>query len=199
MATIVNALDNRFSSYIKNTHTSKAAILVIFPGHYPTIGLDVKKEGANVTDVKWHYHDLTELNSAGFSVTTVLDEATVAFPDNVGSVVMSSADPMFSIRSFRNYVNNSQQVMTSITIHSDNPAAYNGSLRLQKTNPYNRPQEIPVELDRFFDTSQYQDNKIDIDLSGNEIIASNDFLMTLVIPPGASIGLTLRFAADSAI
>jgi hypothetical protein len=186
------AVQNNYRANINNLNT-QAITVALLPGHYPTIGIDKTPASGALTDVKLHYHDTVELAKAGVSVTTILDDATVMGPSDQ-NIVMGAADPAFSIRSFREYVKLNPLMITSMTIHSSNPDAYGGKLRLQKTNPFNRPSEIPVELDKFFNVDQYQDGKINIDFTGSEVEIADDVLMLLVIPAQCNVGVTFRFA-----
>ncbi|MDR0602719.1 MAG: hypothetical protein LBG80_00270 [Bacteroidales bacterium] len=187
------AVENKFRANIKNDNTS-AVTVALFSGHYPTLGLTTTSASGALTSVKVHYHDISELTKAGVSVTTILDDDTVKGP-NDQNIAMSAADPNYTIRSFHEYIKLNPMILTSMTIHASNPTAYGGSLRLQKTNPFNRPSEIPVELDKFFDVSQFQDNKINISFVGSEIEVADDLLMTFVVPGGSEVGVTFRFSA----
>jgi hypothetical protein len=179
-----NATQNKFRGNISNTHKTNAATVALLPGHYPIIGIS----GSTI-----HHHNKSELEKAGHQVTTIFDDASVPHSDDQGNVVMSPADPRFTIRSFVEYIRNNAMIIQSMTIHADNPEAYGGNLKIQKTNPFNRPAEIPVELDKFFNTSQYQDKKIDIDFTGDELEISDDVLVTLVVPKDSNVGVTMRF------
>ncbi len=179
------ATQNKFRGNIQNTHATSAATVALLPGHYPTAG---------VSGTTIHYHDKSELTKAGIVVDAIWDDATVSFASDTGNIVMSPADPTFTIRSFRKYIELNPMIVTSMTIHANDVDAYGGNLKLKKTNPFNVPAEIPVELDKFFSTEQYQDNKIDIDFSGDEVEISDDVLMLLVVPAACTVGVTMRFA-----
>lgn len=196
MSTVQNvgvAVENKFRANITNQNTSSATI-ALFPGHYPVLGLTTTTASGAITSVKLHYHDTDELKAAGIAVSTVLDDATVPGP-NDQPIAMSAADPIYTIRAFREYIKLNPMILTSMTIHANNKDAYGGSLRLQKTNPFNRPSEIPVELDKFFEVSQFQDGKINISFSGSEIEISDDLLMLFVVPGSSAVGVTFRFSA----
>lgn len=186
--TVGNATQNKFRANIDNQHANAAAVVAITPGHLPTIGIS----GGAV-----HYHDTSELKKAGHSdVTTVLDDATVSFSDGTteGNIVMSPASPSKTIRAWRKYMEFNPMILSSMTLHADDINTYGGDLLIQKTNPFNRPTEIPVELDKFFSTSQFQDGKIDIDFTGDELEVSDDVLIKLIVPAACKVGVTMRFA-----
>jgi hypothetical protein len=187
------AIQNKYRANIKN-NAAQAVIIALFAGHYPVIGLDktVNAAGA-LTDVSLHYHDTGELTKGGTFVNAILDDATVPAPGDT-TIVMSAADPTFTIRAFREYIRLNPMYLTSMTIHADNVDAYGGNLKLQKTNPFNRPSEIPVELDKFFEVSQFQDGKINIDFTGSEVEFSDDVLVLFVVPANSNVGVTFRLA-----
>lgn len=198
---IQNATQNKFKANIKNSATNKSATIALLPGHYDTIGVVTTLSQADATPFAVsnivstvHYHNLTELTCAGVVAHTVLDdvEATEVAYGN-GYIIMTAADSAYTINSFRRYIERNPMILKSMTLHSSTTTAYEGNLKIQKTNPFNRPTEIAVELDKFFLTDQFQDGKIDIPMEADNLELSDDVLMLLIVPAGVTVGVTFRF------
>ena len=190
--TVGNATQNHFRGNIENTHTSLAATVALLPGHFPTWGVDVTADGPAVNAVV-HSHDKSELTKAGHVVDAIWDDATIPF--NGAQIRMAPADPVFTIRSFREYIKHNALLMTSMTLHANDVDAYGGNLKVQKTNPFNRPAQIPIELNKFFNVDQFQDNKINVSFEDDILEFSDDVLIELIVPSNSKVGVTFRFAA----
>jgi hypothetical protein len=196
-----NATQNKFKANINNTSSTHACTVALLPGHYDTIGVistvtqaTTEPYAVSAITNKIHYHDTSELTCAGVVCNTVLDDVDATEVSYQGGyIIMTPFDSAYTINSFRRYVMHNPMILKSMTLHSASTSAYEGNLKIQKTNPFNRPAEIPIELDKFFDTKQFQDGKIDIDFSEDNLEIADDVLMLLVVPASVSVGVTFRF------
>lgn len=202
MNTVQGATQNKFRANIQNSSSTHAATIALLPGHYDTLGIingEIEQSATEpyaVTKITStvHYHSTTELTCAGVVAHTVLDDVSATEVSYQGGyIIMTAADSAYTINNFRRYIERNPMILKSMTIHSSTTTAFEGNLKIQKTNPFNRPAEIPIELDKFFSTMQMQDGKIDIDFSKDNLEISDDVLMLLVVPASTTLGVTFRF------
>ena len=184
------ATANKFRADIANTGTSAVNIAII-PGHYRVDGIGM----LGGTEPFIHYHDLTELKKAGIIVQAVLDDGDQTVTGG-GTVTCTPSDPAFSIRSFLEYIKFNPMLVQQMSIRSPkgDVGVYANNLKLSKTNPFNRTEEIPISLERFFSVEQYQDTRIDFSMIETGLAISQDLMMILTIPANSSLGIDLYFA-----
>lgn len=182
------ATANSFGVNITNGGTNPVNIALI-PGHYPILGLDTSGATPLV-----HYHELVELTKAGIAVGAILDDGDQ--PITGGTLTCLPIDPAFTIRSFMEYIKSYDMIVSRLDIRSDtgNVAVYQNKLKISKTNPFNRTEEVPIKTGQFFSINQYQDNRIEINMLGTGLTISKDLMMILTIPANATVGVDLYFA-----
>lgn len=201
METVQGATQNKFRANIQNSSSTHSATVALLPGHYDTLGIintitqaATEPYAVSAVTSAIHYHSTTELACAGVTANTVLDDVSATEVSYQGGyVIMTAADSAYTINSFRRYIERNPMILKSMTIHSSTTTAFEGNLKIQKTNPFNRPAEIPIELDKFFSVNQMQDGKIDVDFSKDNLELSDDVLMLLVVPASTTLGVTFRF------
>ena len=190
MDTIV-ATANSFSADITNTGTVPVNIALI-PGHYPTLGITNTGTDPVVSTV--NFTNLSELQNAGITVQAIMDDGTQ--PVTGGTIVCNASDPAFTIRSFLEYIKTFDMVVSQVSLRSPagNVAVYDNKLKLSRSNPFFRTEEIPVKTNQFFSVNQYQDFRIDISMMGTGLKLTKDLVMILTIPPNSTVGVDFYFA-----
>ena len=187
--TLVTAISNKFGMTITST-SATPRVIALLPSYYKTLGT---KDIGTSTDPNWtpHYHNKQALIDAGIFVDAIVDDDTWTFDGDTGNLTIYSVDPNKKIRDFLEYIKSYPHLIVGMTIHSPNIKTYEGILKLQRPNPFNDSARVPVDLNQYFKTNQYQDNKIDIDLSGISLELTPDLLLLMTIP--ASTTVTVDF------
>jgi len=183
------ATANSFSADITNTATVPVNIALI-PGHYPVVGIGLDGSDKPIP----HYHNLAELQKAGITVQAILDDGEQAVTG--GNITCNASDPAFSIRSFLEYIKTFDMVVSQVSLRSPlgNVAVYDNKLKLSRSNPFFRTEEIPVKTNQFFSVNQYQDFRIDISMLGTGLKLTKDLVVILTIPPKSTVGVDFYFA-----
>lgn len=138
-----------------------------------------------------------ELVKAGFNVGAVLhDTGSGYYEDTDGSVKvkMSSGDPTRTLNEFLRYIKMNPVRLKNLEIYSTSAQALASSLNLTFVNPFFKNAVQSIDLSTFFDLYQYNQNRIKVDFSGNELELSDLTLLTAVIPSKTSVQYIMRFA-----
>ena len=187
---ITNAISNKFGVQITSTATTPISVAVL-PSYYKTLGIDTAGTPAVSTP---HYHNKADLTNAGIMVDAIIDDGTWALGDPpAGNVTIFSTDPSKKIRDFLEHIKHYTRSLSKIMIHSSNIAAYRNSIKLQMPNPFNDSQRVPIDLNQYFDPSQYQDDKIILDFSGIDLAVTPDLLMLMTIPAQSTVVMDMFF------
>lgn len=189
MNTVV-ATANSFSVDISNNGTVPINIALV-PGHYPVTGVSV--DSLSVPSL--HYHNISELSKAGIAVQAVMDDGDQVIA-GAGTITCNPLDPTYTVRSFLEYIKTFSMVVSQISLRSPlgTPVVFNNTLKLSRSNPFFRTEEIPVKTGQFFNVMQVQDNRIDISMLGTGLELTKDLVMILTIPAKSTIGVDLMFA-----
>lgn len=186
MSTIA-ATANMFKVDIANTGTTAVNVAII-PGHYPTLqvlGVDPAVLVSN---------SVSELVNAGQNVQAVLSSEPTTLTGG-GTLTCSASDPAYTIESFLNYIKTNPMAVGQMRIRANtgNVSVFNNKFKFQKTNPFNQPEQIPINISKFFSTMQYQDGMIDIPMAETGLILDDSLLMIVTIPGNTSMGIDFTF------
>ncbi|NLB85738.1 MAG: hypothetical protein GX793_01620 [Bacteroidales bacterium] len=133
------------------------------------------------------------LVNKGYPVDVVLADETVAFDDPTKTLIMSASDPSVKIEDFLNYIKTNPTPLKGITIIASNKMAFETSMKVAKLNPFGREKEEQIDLGRFFNKFQNQDDRIDVSFTGSELELSDDLLWTVNVPAGVTMDFSLYF------
>lgn len=185
------ATANSFSVDITNSGNVPVNIALV-PGHYPVIGIDPLSATPGTPNL--HYHSLVELQKAGITVQAVMDDGDQTVSGG-GTLTCNPSDPAYSVRSFLEYIKTFEMAVTSMSLRSPTGSvqAYDNKLKLSRSNPFFRTEEIPVKTNQFFSVNQYQDSRIDISMLGTGLSLTKDLVMILTIPPTSTVGVDFYF------
>lgn len=137
--------------------------------------------------------NVKHLRNAGFNVGAVLYDGTYKNEDLGTDVTMTANDPTRTIAQFLDYIERNPIRMKSLEIYSTDTDALDSSMKLTFVNPFFKNAEQTIDLSTFFDLYQYNQNRIKIDFSNNELELSDVCLLTSVIPANATMKYIMRF------
>jgi len=181
---LASAFQNRFSLKITTTATTPK-VIALLPSYFKTLGIETT---GGVTTM--HYHNKQALIDAGIFVDGIVDDANWVFDGDTGNISVSAAEPTKRIRDFLEHIKSFTYTVGGMTIHSPNVDAYTRSLKFQLPNPFNDAARIPLDLNQFFKTTQYQDGKIDLDfrdVTGGGWQLTPDLLLLMTVPAAANV------------
>lgn len=201
---ISKAIRNQFK--FKLTNTSKTTIRVaLIPAYLQKIGVKTSKidvvvkveaDGTAKTEKITILEGITYsspelLVNKGYPVDAVLADETVAIND--GSIVMLASDPSVKIEDFLNYIKTNPTPLKGLSIVASNKMAFETSMKVAKLNPFGREKEEQIDLGRFFNKFQNQDDRIDVSFTGSELELSDDLLWTVNVPANVAMDFSLYF------
>ena len=203
---ISKAIRNQFKFKIENK-TDKVRRVAIIPAYLQkmnaitetkevvvAIDSDGKAETEEIAIVKGISYSSPELLvNKGYPVDVVLADETVVFDDPTKTLTMSASDPSVRIEDFLNYIKTNPTPLNGITIIASDKMAFETSMKVAKLNPFGREKEEQIDLGRFFNKFQNQDDRIDVSFTGSELELSDDLLWTVNVPAGVTMDFSLYF------
>lgn len=137
------------------------------------------------------------LRNAGYNVGAVLHDTNgKAYRNETtgADVTMSSSDPTRTINEFLRYIKLNPVRVKNMEIYSANANALATNLNITFVNPFFKNAIQSIDLSTFFDLYQYNQNRIKIDFTGNELELSDISLLTCTVPASATMQFIMRFA-----
>lgn len=174
--------------------------VAIAHGNIDVEGFVTTSSSGVYTTVK-HNHNTYNLTAEGFSVDTVLDDATVVFDDETDdpAVVMAAIGTGRSIAHALAYLKHNPRMVKNIAIvvaavpqDTDKSAAFM-SMSLASLSPFHKEAAREVDLQQYFSENQFQSGKINIPKAKGEL-EWNDFLYwDIVVNAGTTLNITIEF------
>lgn len=201
---ISKAIRNQFKFKLVNG-TGKTVRVALIPAYLQKMNViteekevvvDIDNDGKAITEeitiLKGITYSSPELLvNKGYPVDFVLADETVAFDDK--NFAMSASDPSVRIEDFLNYIKTNPTPLKGLTIIASNKMAFETSMKVAKLNPFGREKEEQIDLGRFFNKFQNQDDRIDVSFTGSELELSDDLLWTVNVPAGVTMDFSLYF------
>ncbi len=202
---ISKAIRNQFKFKLENK-SGKTVRVALIPAYLQKMNaitedkdvvIDVYEDGKvtkeKIAIVKGITYSSPELLvNKGYPVDVVLADETVAFDDK-NALVMSASDPSVKIEDFLNYIKTNPTPLKGMTIIASDKMAFETSMKVAKLNPFGREKEEQIDLGRFFNKFQNQDDRIDVSFTGSELELSDDLLWTVNVPAGVTMDFSLYF------
>lgn len=155
-------------------------------------GVNVKPDFRRITLIDRATYSSPELLvNKGYPVDVVLADETVEFDGK--TFVMSASDPSVKIEDFLNYIKTNPTPLKGVSIIASDKMAFETSMKVAKLNPFGREKEEQIDLGRFFNKFQNQDDRIDVSFIGSELELSDDLLWTVNVPAGVTMDFSLYF------
>ena len=152
-------------------------------------GTLITEEITLITGVTYSSPEL--LVNKGYPVDVVLADESVKVSGS--DIIMSASDPSVRIEDFLSYIKTNPTPLKGMTIIASDKMAFETSMKVAKLNPFGREKEEQIDLGRFFNKFQNQDDRIDISFTGSELELSDDLLWTVNVPAGVTMDFSLYF------
>lgn len=188
---IADGLTDQFTITVNNTGGT-AANVALLSGHYDTETFHAEEDGGDIV-VEKHCWDASQLVRAGYPVTAVADDGT--FTGGGKTLVFSTPNSTQTIRSFHNYMRMNPRPLKGLQIiaNSGGAACWQCDLTVTASSPFNVPQQKTIHLSDFFSAYQYQDDRVNIDFTENELEISDITMLFAIIPNGCSMSFIMKF------
>lgn len=204
---ISKAIRNQFKFKLANG-TGKTVRVALIPAYLQKMNAKVTElkvvVGAELNngELKLKFDEIVKLEAItysspellvnkGYPVDVVLADETVEFDGK--TFVMSASDPSVKIEDFLNYIKTNPTPLKGVSIIASDKMAFETSMKVAKLNPFGREKEEQIDLGRFFNKFQNQDDRIDISFTGSELEISDDLLWTVNVPAGVTMDFSLYF------
>lgn len=180
----IKGLNKKFSFKIENA-TGSTKNVALLPGTFPIVGLTTSVTDGKLTAASVNYHDKTEMAKV-FQVDAILDDGTIET-----NLTGTAQDSKFTIRHFFEYLRTNVEKIKQITIQADDDSAFSKQITIGKSSPLRKEAEDTINLNDYFDTKQFQSNKIVIDDLTMEFC--DDTVMILPVDTAREIIITYMF------
>lgn len=204
---ISKAIRNQFKFKLANG-TGKTVRVALIPAYLQKMNAKVTElkvvVGAELNngELKLKFDEIVKLEAItysspellvnkGYPVDVVLADETVEFDGK--TFVMSASDPSVKIEDFLNYIKTNPTPLKGVSIIASDKMAFETSMKVAKLNPFGREKEEQIDLGRFFNKFQNQDDRIDVSFIGSELELSDDLLWTVNVPAGVTMDFSLYF------
>jgi len=186
MTNVISATADKFGMNIVNNGATPVNVAII-PGHYPI---------AAVLFNRVVFNSVYELRKDGIPVEFVAADGTTTSGEQ--SITCMPTRPEKTIAAFLNYIKTNPKGVAQISLRSPsgNVSVYQNTIQLQKTNPFNQPERIPISTDMFFSPMQYQDTRVDIDMLSAGLNLDDTLLMFITLPANATLGIDFVFTSQ---
>ncbi|MDR3046198.1 MAG: hypothetical protein LBU51_01105 [Bacteroidales bacterium] len=184
-----SGLADQFSLSISNPGVNQVRVALL-PGHYDTSGFITTGTESSFTTVKTMSNP-SELITAGYNVDSVVDDGS--FYAAKGTITCIASNPSKTIRSFLDYIKTNPRSLKGLQIVTSDQNAFDSTLTVSSTSPFSRNAEKDIFLNDFFSSFQYQNDRITIDFSADQLEIADITLLIAVIPAGCSMKFTMRF------
>ena len=187
-------LGKTFGFSIKNPSTTHAITVSLMPGHYDTS--EFKVESATVGgNVKKSYSNPQSLIDAGYPCDAVIDDGLRPLRSGLGTgnIEMIAADPKNTINSFLAYIRTNPMPLKGMRIMASDQEAFDGSITVASSSPFDRGSERTIQLNDFVSAFQFQNDRISIDLSSDQLELSDITMLFAVIPANSTMKFFLKF------
>lgn len=175
--------------------TSNAVRVALAAGNVDTVGFDIAKSSGEVTGITMHHHNPAALNNEGYHVDCILDDAAVTVSVNSESrtVTMATVDGSKTIRHALADLSRNFRCVKQITIAASSTRAYMTSMSIASLSPFHKENERDIDLQSFYKTTQYQNDKIEIPFQQGELQWNDSLFLALNVPGGVTEQITIEF------
>ncbi len=186
---VATGLSDQFTINVKNNNEAVKAVALLV-GHYDTsayITTITTESGVSTATTVKTLCAPDSLVAAGYPVDACADDGTY---DNI---IFSGNDTSKTIRSFRDYMHLNPRPLKGLQIVGPNAAAFNPTMKVTASSPFQRAAEKDINLIDFFSAYQYQDDRVMIDFSANELEISDITMLIVNIPANTQMSFILKF------
>lgn len=185
-----SGLSDQFSLKVSNLNQDPVRIALL-SGHYDTSSYILKGDKIEKT-----LSNPSELRKAGYNVDACIDdnEYVLTEGDSKGGYVkFTASDPSKTIRSFQKYIKTNPRSLKGLQIVANDQSAFDTTMTVSSTSPFSKNAEKDIFLNDFFSAFQYQNDRILVDFSADQLELSDISLLIVTIPGSAEMKFNLRF------
>ena len=182
---VATGLSDQFTIKVKNNSAAPKAVALLV-GHYDTSAYITTEDEGVFTTVKT-LSAPDALQAAGYPVDACADDGTY------DSIVFASADPSKTIRSFRDYMHLNPRPLKGLQVIGPDASAFDTTMQVTASSPFQRAAIKDIHLVDFFSAYQYQDDRVMIDFSANELEISDITMLIVNIPANTSMSFVMKF------
>jgi hypothetical protein len=194
---VATGLSDQFTIKVSNKDTSPVAVALL-TGHYDTAMYDTILDTSdpnydpnNPDSFKFitvkSLCNPQPLKDAGYTVDACADDGSY------GLINFSSTDKSKTIRSFHDYMHLNPRPLKGLQVIAPNAAAFDTTMMVTASNPFQKPAEKEIHLIDFFSAYQYQNDRIMIDFSANELEISDITMLIVNIPASTDMSFVMKF------
>lgn len=187
---VATGLSDQFTINVNNTNNAVKAVALLV-GHYDTskyiTTVEIEQgEDPVATTVKTLCAP-EALIAAGYPVAACADDGTY------DGITFSGVDTAKTIRSFRDYMHLNPRPLKGLQIVAPNANAFNTTMKVTASSPFQRAAEKDINIIDFFSAYQYQDDRVMIDFTANELEISDITMLIVNIPAQTKMSFILKF------
>lgn len=193
-ANIVSALGDKFIFTATGTGLGATTTVALFSGNYNTMGisnavtqLSTSPFTVSAVTSTITYKSATALTAAGMSADYAMDDGEL-----VSGLTFAANNSNFTIREFKNWIRQNSVILKTLIIAANNTDVYSQQITVYEgTNPFGKVRPAYINLNQFFSTGQYQDDKIIIENINLEL--NDQLVMLFDFKTSRTITFTLMF------
>lgn len=187
---VSTGLSDQFTITVQNT-LAAAKNVALLCGHFDTSAYVTTIAGQAVGELTAATNKTLSnpapLVAAGYPVDACADDG------DYNGIVFSGVDAAKTIRSFRDFMHLNPRPLKGLQVVGPNAAAFNTVLKVSASSPFQRAAEKDIHLVDFFSAYQYQNDRVMIDFSANELEVSDITLLIASIPANTTMSFVLKF------
>lgn len=180
---VKHGLQDTFGVTVDNKANASRKVALL-SGHFDT---ELIQLNGGVLDV--YNSNPAELVAAGLPCDAVIDDGVIVDPN----IICTPLDASKTIRNFRKFIMTNPRELKGVTIISSSPTAFSTSLVVSSSTPFSKCGEKDIQLASFFSPNQYQNDRIEIDFTENELEFSDLCVLIANIPANTTMTFILRF------
>lgn len=192
---VISALGDKFIFTVTAAAgLSATKTVALFPGNFDTFGaslavtqLSTSPFTVSAVTPTYTYKSATALTAHGISCDYAADDGEL-----VSNLTFAANNSNFTIREFLRFIRQNAVVMRSIIIAANSTTVYYQQITVYEgTNPFTKVRPQYINLNQFFSTGQYQDDKIVID--GLDLELNDQLVMLFDFAASKTITFTYMF------
>jgi hypothetical protein len=187
---VATGLSDQFTINVQNNNQSVKAVALLV-GHYDTskyiTTVEIEQGEDPVAQTVKTLCAPDALVAAGYPVDACADDGTY------NNIVFSGNDASKTIRSFRDYMHLNPRPLKGLQIVAPNANAFNTTMKVTASSPFQRAAEKDINIIDFFSAYQYQDDRVMIDFSANELEVSDITMLIVNIPAQTKMSFIMKF------
>jgi len=177
------AKPGQFKFKVVNSDTVNDHVLVILPGAFDVVGFS----GADYAALTLHKHSPAAMKAAGYNIDFILDDGQV--DDTNSKMLCTAGNSKYKIRHFVKSLAGAPLSSTELVIQADNVDVFDQQMTYKRDSAIKGLGEESIDLSTYFDTSQNQDNKIQVKY---KFYLTDQTILYMPIPASRTVTFTFN-------